>query len=78
MWGMWHAALAAKRARAKELVKSVIGTSMSDAMKAIKDAGLEVQLLAVDSTQLATDGQFKPERLGLVIAGGLVTGAQIG
>lgn len=78
MWGMYAAVLAAKRKKAKELVTALIGKPMIEALKEIKDAGLEVQLLEVDGTAMATNAQFKPERLGLVISKGIVTGAQIG
>ena len=78
MWGMWGAVIAAKRAKAKELVRSLIGKTMSEALAEIKAAELEVQLLEIDGTPLAANAQFKPERLGLVIKGGIVTGAQIG
>jgi hypothetical protein len=75
---MYAAALAAKRKKAKELVTSLVGKTMSEAFKEIKDASLEVQLLEVDGVPTATNAQFKPERLGLVISKGVVTGAQIG
>lgn len=78
MWGMWGAVIAAKRAKAKELVRSLVGKTLTEALGEIKTAELEVQLLEVDGTSLAAAGDFKPERLGLVIKGGIVTGAQIG
>lgn len=78
MWGMYGAIIAAKRKKAKELVASVVGMPMMDAVKAIKDADLEVQFLEVDGVPQTANAQFKPERLGLVVAKGVVTGAQIG
>lgn len=78
MWGMYGAIIAKRRAAAKTLVSSVVGMPMMDAVKAIKDAELEVQFLEVDGVPQTANAQFKPERLGLVIAKGIVTGAQIG
>jgi hypothetical protein len=76
MWNnVW---IAAKRKRVKELVNSLVGKSMNEAIKEINDAGLEAQLLEIDGVTMATNANFKPERLGLVINKGLVTGAQIG
>lgn len=78
MWGMWGAVIAAKRKKAKELVTSLVGRTLNEALAEIKAAQLEVQLLEVDGTALAPAADFKPERLGLVVSKGLVTGAQIG
>ena len=78
MWGMYGAIIAKRRAAAKELVSKVVGMPMRDAVQAIKDAELEVQFLEVDGVPQTAATQFKPERLGLVVAKGVVTGAQIG
>jgi hypothetical protein len=78
MWGMYGAILAQRRAKAKELVKSLPGMKLDEALKQIKDAGLKVQLLSVDGTVLDTDKEFVTDRLGLVVANGVITGAQIG
>lgn len=78
MWGMWGAVIVAKRAKAKELVTSLVGKTLNEALAEIKAAQLEVQLLEVDGTTMAAANDFKPERLGLVIRAGKVTGAQIG
>lgn len=78
MWGMYGAILAKRRAEAKRLVTEVVGKTLNEALAELKTAGLEVQLLEVDGTTLAPASDFKPERLGLVVSKGLVTGAQIG
>ena len=77
MWG-YALAIAAKRKRAKELLTEVIGKYTGDAMRLIKEAGLEVVVLSVDGQVCATAGEFNPDRIGIVIQGGQVTGAQIG
>ena len=74
----WGAAIMAKRARAKELLIEVIGKPMMDAVSLIKAANIEVQVLSIDGTTCTTDGQFNPDRIGIVVSGGLVKGAQIG
>jgi len=77
MWG-YAIAIAAKRARAKELLTEVIGKYTGDAIRAIKEANLNVTVLSVDGQVCASDGNFDPDRIGIVIQGGQVTGAQIG
>ena len=71
-------AIAAKRKRAKELLTEVIGMYTGDAIRKIKEANLGVTVLSVDGQVCAADGQFDPDRIGIVIQGGQVTGAQIG
>jgi hypothetical protein len=80
MFGGWGfaIALAAKRKRAKELLTEVIGIPFKDAVDRIKEAGLLVQVMSINGTQCTTDGQFNPDRIGIVVSGGLVKGAQIG
>ena len=77
MWG-YGIAIAAKRARAKELLTELIGKYTGDAIRLIKEANLDVAVLSVDGETLPSDGQFNPDRIGIVIQGGQVTGAQIG
>lgn len=74
----YGAALAAKRARAKELLTEVIGKYTGDAIRLIKEANLHVSVLSVDGQTIASDGKFDPDRIGIVVQGGQVTGAQIG
>ena len=76
MWGAL--AIAVRRKRAKELLTEVIGRYTGDAMRAIKEAGLRVTVLSIDGQMCAGDGQFDPDRIGIVVQGGQVTGAQIG
>ena len=77
MWG-YALAIAARRKRAKELLTEVVGKYTGDAIRAIKEAGLEVVVLSCEGQPIAGDGQFNPDRIGIVIQGGQVTGAQIG
>lgn len=77
MWG-YGIALATRRAKAKELITTLVGRSLDDALAEIKAAGLAVQLLEVDGVQHSANAQFNPDRLGLVVAKGTVTGAQLG
>jgi hypothetical protein len=77
MYG-WAVAIMAKRARAKELLSEVIGMSMMDAVSLIKAANIKVQVLSIDGNVCTTDGQFDSDRIGIVVNGGLVKGAQIG
>jgi hypothetical protein len=77
MWGL-VAAVMARRKRAKELLTELIGTYTGDAIRMIKDAGLRVTVLSIDGQMGVGDGEFDPDRIGIVIQGGQVTGAQIG
>jgi len=77
MWG-YALAIAAKRKRAKELLTELIGKYTGDAIRMIKEANLDVAVLSVDGQTIASDGKFDPDRIGIVIQGGQVTGAQIG
>lgn len=77
MWG-YGIAIAAKRARAKELLTEVIGKYTGDAIRLIKEANLDVTVLSVDGQMCAVDRDFNPDRIGIVVQGGQVTGAQIG
>ena len=77
MWG-YALAMAAKQKRAKELLTEVIGQYTGDAIRAIKEANLKVVVLSVDGQTIASDGKFDPDRIGIVVQGGQVTGAQIG
>lgn len=77
MWG-YGIAIAAKRKRAKELLTEVIGKYTGDAIRLIKEANLDVTVLSVDGQMCAVDHDFNPDRIGIVVQGGQVTGAQIG
>jgi hypothetical protein len=75
MYGM---ALAMKKKRAKELLTEVIGLSLNDATRRIKEAYLDVRVLSIDGVLCAGDSNFDPNRIGIVIEDGCVRGAQIG
>jgi hypothetical protein len=77
MWG-YSAVIAARRARAKELLTEVIGQYTGDAIRLIKEANLDVTVLSVDGQMCAVDHDFNTDRIGIVVKGGVVTGAQIG
>jgi hypothetical protein len=75
MYGM---ALALKRQRAKELLSEVIMMTLNDAVRRIKEAYFDARVLSIDGVLCASDGNFDPNRVGVVIEEGYVTGAQIG
>jgi hypothetical protein len=77
MWGFVQG-LVDKRVRAKQLLSEVIGMYTGDALRKIKEAQLDVTVLSIDGLVCTNDGRFDPDRIGIVIQGGQVTGAQIG
>jgi hypothetical protein len=75
---MYGLAMAMKRKRAKELLTEVIGLTMNDATRRIKEAYLDVRVLSIGNVMCTNDGSFDPNRIGIVVVDGYVRGAQIG
>ena len=80
MYGGWAIAImaAAKKKRIKELLTEVLDMAALDAAELIMKEGFHVRILSIDGVAKAPDGQFNTDRIGIVVSGGLVKGAQIG
>jgi len=80
MYGGWALAItaAAKQKRVKELLTEVIDMKALGAVDLIMNEGFHVRLLSIDGVAKTPDGQFNTDRIGIVVSGGLVKGAQIG
>ena len=80
MYGGWALAITQRREqkRIKELLTEVLGKPALEAAQLIIEEGFHVRLLSIDGVVKTPDGQFNPDRIGIVVSGGLVKGAQIG
>lgn len=80
MYGGWALAIsaAAKKKRIKELLTEVLDMKALAAIELIMQEGFHVRVLSIDGVTKTPDGQFNTDRIGIVVSGSLVKGAQIG